>query len=118
MHPPSRPAPRSAPSTVNPNPKPNPKPKPNPNQERAIYAVATDLLEHKRVSSANYAAGVASLGETGMVELVSIVGYYGYVALTLNTFEIEDPHAPDVCVGEGGRSCAKSPWEADAALVG
>ena len=102
----------------NPKPKPKPKPKPNPNQERAIYAVATDLLEHKRVSSANYAAGVASLGETGMVEIVSIVGYYGYVALTLNTFEIEDPHAPDVCVGEGGRSCAKSPWEADAALVG
>ena len=87
-------------------------------KERAIYAVANDLLEHKRVSSANYAAGVASLGETGMVEIVSIVGYYGYVALTLNTFEIEDPHAPDVCVGEGGRSCAKSPWEADAALVG
>ena len=87
-------------------------------KERAIYAVANDLLEHKRVSSANYAAGVASLGETGMVELVSIVGYYGYVALTLNTFEIEDPHAPDVCVGEGGRSCAKSPWEADAALLG
>ena len=72
----------------------------------------------RRVSSANYADGVASLGETGMVELVSIVGYYSYLALTLNTFEIEDPHAPDACVGEGGRSCAKSPWEADAALVG
>ena len=51
-----------------------------------------------------------------MVELVSLVGYYGYLALTLNTFEIEDPHAPDVCVGDGGRSCGKSPWEADAAL--
>ena len=45
-----------------------------------------------------------------MVELVSLVGYYGYLALTLNTFEIEDPHAPDVCVGDGGRSCGKSPW--------
>lgn len=64
-------------------------------REHAIYAVATDLLEHKRVSSANYAHGVASFGEAGIVELVSIVGYYGYLALTLNTFEIEDPHAPD-----------------------
>ena len=53
---------------------------------------------------------MASLGEAAMVELVSLVGYYGYLALTLNTFEIEDPHAPDVCVGDGGRSCGKSPW--------
>ena len=79
--------------------------------ERAVYAIASDLLEHKRVSAANYAAGVDSLGEKGVVELVKVVGYYGSVALTLNAFEIDDPHTPD------GVS-AKSPWEADAALVG
>ena len=42
-----------------------------------------------------------------MVELVSIVGYYGYVALTLNTFEVSDP-----AIADGVDP--KAPWEADA----
>jgi adenosylmethionine-8-amino-7-oxononanoate aminotransferase/alkylhydroperoxidase family enzyme len=80
-------------------------------KERAIYAVANDLLEHKRVSAVHYAQAVASLGETGVVELVSLVGYYGYVALTLNAFEIDGPHAPEA-------HSPKLPWEADAGLAG
>ena len=72
--------------------------------------LAADLLESKRVSAANYAAGVAALGEVGVVELVSIVGYYSFVALTMNTFEISDPQLP-----EGVN--ARAPWEADAALA-
>ena len=54
--------------------------------------------------------GVAALGEKGVVELVSIIGYYTYVALTCNTFEVKDPELPN------GVN-AKAPWEADAALV-
>ena len=63
-------------------------------RDAAIHDVAADLLEHKRVSAAHYAAGVGALGEKGVVELVSIVGYYAYVALTLNTFEVVDPLLP------------------------
>ena len=79
-------------------------------KEQAVYSIAADLLESKRVSAANYAAGVAALGEVGVVELVSIVGYYSFVALTMNTFEISDPQLP-----EGVN--ARAPWEADAALA-
>ena len=64
-------------------------------KEQAVYSIAADLLESKRVSAANYAAGVAALGEVGVVELVSIVGYYSFVALTMNTFEIPDPQLPE-----------------------
>ena len=72
--------------------------------------VAADLLAHKRVASGNYAAGVAALGEKGMVELVSVVGYYVYRALTVNTFEIEDAALP------AGVN-PKAPWESDRIYV-
>ena len=82
-------------------------PFPAQSKEAAIYAVAADLLEHKRVSQAHYEAGVNAIGEQGMVELVSIVGYYTYSALTCNAFELSDPEAPE----------SKAPWEEDAKLA-
>ncbi|HEY4251753.1 MAG TPA: carboxymuconolactone decarboxylase family protein [Roseomonas sp.] len=62
-------------------------------QERAIAAVATSLFETRRVPDALYQRGVAALGERGMVELVGLLGYYSFVAMTLNTFEIGLPDA-------------------------
>ena len=58
-------------------------------RDAAIYDFAAELLEHSTVSDACYAAAAAALGEAGVVELTSIIGYYGYVAYTLNVFEIE-----------------------------
>jgi 4-carboxymuconolactone decarboxylase len=62
-------------------------------RERAVYAISTSLLETRGVPEALYAEGVAALGERGMVELVGILGYYGMVSMTLNTFEIGLPEA-------------------------
>lgn len=60
-------------------------------RERAVHDVARSLLGTGRVPPALYAQGVAVLGERGMVELVGILGYYCFVALTLNTFELGLP---------------------------
>ena len=60
-------------------------------REQAVYDVSTTLLANGRVPQPLYAAGVAALGERGMVELVGILGYYCLVALTLNTFELGIP---------------------------
>lgn len=60
-------------------------------REQAVYDVSTTLLATGRVPKPLYAAGVAALGERGMVELVGILGYYCLVALTLNTFELGIP---------------------------
>ena len=38
-----------------------------------------------------YRAGVAALGEKGLVELVSVLGYYTFVSMTLTAFEIGLP---------------------------
>ncbi len=62
-------------------------------QERAVYAVSTTLLETRQVPDALYAQGIAALGERGMAELIGILGYYGLVSMTLNTFEIGLPEA-------------------------
>ena len=60
-------------------------------REQAVYDVSTTLLATGRVPRPLYEAGVAALGERGMVELVGILGYYCLVALTLNTFELGIP---------------------------
>jgi 4-carboxymuconolactone decarboxylase len=62
-------------------------------QERAVYAVSRALLDTRLVPDALYAEGVAALGERGMVELIGILGYYGLVSMTLNTFQIGLPEA-------------------------
>ncbi len=56
--------------------------------QRLAWACTTQLLEGKRVNDATYAASLAVLGENGMIELVSVVGYYSLVSMTLNMFQI------------------------------
>jgi hypothetical protein len=45
-----------------------------------------------------------------LVELTSVVGYHGYVALTMNAFEVDDPLRP---AGVNKRA----PWVHDAASL-
>ena len=56
--------------------------------EAVAHAVASQLLAHHRIDDATYAASVESLGEQGTIELVTIVGYYCLISLTLNAFEV------------------------------
>lgn len=67
-------------------------------RERVVLEVSTVLLARTQIDAALYARGVQALGETGMVELVAILGYYCMVALTLNAFEIglPDSFAPEL----------------------
>ena len=57
--------------------------------QRHAWACTGELLgDAKRVSDATYAAALAAFGENGMIELVSVVGYYALVSMTLNMFQI------------------------------
>ena len=64
--------------------------------ERTVHAVASQLLETKRVDAETYATAVELLGEQGMVELVSLVGYYCLISTILNTFEVPLPPGEDL----------------------
>ena len=55
------------------------------------HAVAAQLVRHHRISDATYAAAIDAFGETGLVELVTTVGYYCLISVTLNAFEIPLP---------------------------
>jgi 4-carboxymuconolactone decarboxylase len=59
--------------------------------ERAVYAVASELARTGQVSQASYDAACALLGETGMVELVSLCGYYTLISFLLNAFAVPLP---------------------------
>jgi 4-carboxymuconolactone decarboxylase len=51
-----------------------------------IYAFATELYEHKRVSDETYDATSERFGHIVVVNLVGLLGYYALVAMTLNSF--------------------------------
>jgi len=56
--------------------------------DRASYRVARELMLERRVSDATFADAKARFGETALVELVTIIGYYCMISLTLNAFEV------------------------------
>jgi 4-carboxymuconolactone decarboxylase len=61
--------------------------------ERAVYAVARQLSHCGRLDQETYSAAHQFLGDAGMVELVSLCGYYTLVSFLLNAFDV--PLPPD-----------------------
>lgn len=59
--------------------------------ERIVHSVVHQLLEDRRVDDATYAAAEELLGEQGLVELASTIGYYCLVSMLLNLFEVALP---------------------------
>lgn len=59
--------------------------------ERAVYAVARQLTQAGRVSQDTYDAAQRVVGDTGMVELAALCGYYTMVSFILNTFDVPLP---------------------------
>ena len=59
--------------------------------ERLVYDITLELNTTHRLSDTTFGRGMALFGEQQMVELVSGVGFYAMVALTLNAFDVEVP---------------------------
>ena len=64
---------------------------PMPDDERVVHEVARQLLADGHVDPAAYEAGRQLLGDRGIVELVTLCGYYTLVSFTLNAFEVALP---------------------------
>jgi 4-carboxymuconolactone decarboxylase len=56
-----------------------------------VYRLVTELIETKRVGDATFAEAIAAFGETGVVELGTIIGYYTAIGNALNLFEVALP---------------------------
>ena len=59
--------------------------------ECLVYDITTELNTTRSLSEATYRRGMAMLGEQAMVELVSAIGFYVMVAMTLNAFAVSVP---------------------------
>jgi 4-carboxymuconolactone decarboxylase len=58
---------------------------------RVVHAFAHELLNRRRVSDATYREAVAVLGQTAVVELVGLLGYYTLISMTIVAFGVPDP---------------------------
>ena len=56
----------------------------------------SELQETKTVSTPTYKQAVEAFGDSGVVDLTGLVGYYTLLAMTLNTFEVGVPKGSDV----------------------
>jgi 4-carboxymuconolactone decarboxylase len=61
--------------------------------ERAAADVVRDLLERGDLDDEAYEAARGVLGEAGLFELSTLVGYYGTLALQLRLFRVRPPDA-------------------------
>ncbi|MEE8398177.1 MAG: carboxymuconolactone decarboxylase family protein [Desulfobacterales bacterium] len=59
--------------------------------ELIVHDFCLELLDGKRVSDDRYQETKALIGEKGIVDLISLMGYYTMISMTLNVFEIPLP---------------------------
>ena len=58
---------------------------------KAAYDVCQSIMHNKSIGDDTYARAVEALGQDGVVELLTVVGYYGLLAQLMNAFEVEPP---------------------------
>jgi 4-carboxymuconolactone decarboxylase len=63
-------------------------------EQEVLYEFCTELLETRSVTDATYRQMLARVGETGVIEAASMVGYYAMLAAVLNT--AQTPAEPDM----------------------
>jgi len=59
--------------------------------EGIVYDFCMELFETRRVSDKTYGPALKLVGLPTLVELVATIGYYSFVSMTLNAFEIPLP---------------------------
>jgi 4-carboxymuconolactone decarboxylase len=59
--------------------------------EQIVHAAVRELVTTGQLSAARYAAARDLLGDTGVVELVALCGYYSLISFVLNAFDVALP---------------------------
>ncbi len=63
----------------------------NKTDEAVAHDFARSLIADRCVPDELFARAVAEFGERGVVDLVGIVGYYSFIAMTIRAFDVETP---------------------------
>jgi 4-carboxymuconolactone decarboxylase len=56
--------------------------------EQVVYDMAQELLRTHEVSDATYKRAEAVLGMRGVIDIIAVLGYYGWIAMTLKVFKL------------------------------
>jgi 4-carboxymuconolactone decarboxylase len=59
--------------------------------DQLVYDFCRDYYADHRVDDATYERVVCRWGDKGIVDLAGLIGYYSFVSVTLNTFEVPTP---------------------------
>ncbi len=59
--------------------------------EALVHRICSEIFRTRRLSDESFNEATAVLGETGLVEVIGIIGYYTLIANTLNVFEVGLP---------------------------
>lgn len=59
--------------------------------EALVYRLCSEIFRTQRLSDASFGEAVTALGERGLVEIISIIGYYTLIGNTLNVFQVPLP---------------------------
>ena len=58
-------------------------------QERTIIAFVREVVSEEKVTSATFSRARELFGERGVMDLAGLVGYYGFINITLKTFDVQ-----------------------------
>lgn len=70
-------------------------------QAQAVHDVTDELLRARVITDATFARAGAVLGQTALIDLVGVLGYYTLICMTINAFAVplpvgaDDPFAQD-----------------------
>jgi 4-carboxymuconolactone decarboxylase len=59
--------------------------------EQLVYDFCRDYYDDHRVDDTTYERVVRRFGEQGLVDLAGLIGYYSFVSVTLNVFDVPTP---------------------------
>jgi 4-carboxymuconolactone decarboxylase len=63
--------------------------------EALVYQICRELFGTRRLSDVTFGDAVEALGQTGLVEVIAIIGYYTLIGNTLNAFQVPLPEGTD-----------------------
>ena len=67
--------------------------------QEIVYDFSRELIRTRNVSDSLYHRAIERLGETKVVELVILVGYYTLISMTMNVFKVPLPKDDDTPIG-------------------
>ena len=61
------------------------------NTEKMLIQFVRELVSEEKVSSGTFALAIEEFGNEGLMDIVGLVGYYNFVAMTLKAFDVQRP---------------------------